>query len=142
MKLYGAPYPIYKHPRGLLHTQEGIDAVKSDILALLLTNPGERVMLPTFGTPLNKLMFEQNDTTIIQEAKQMIENSINTWEPRVVIQSLDVQIANDAETVKESLNPTDTGDDIAHILLISIKFSEFENISEINELKLEVPLRA
>jgi phage baseplate assembly protein W len=48
MNFLGAPYPIIKSPRGLLRTQSGINQIKSDLLVLLLTEPGERVMLPEF----------------------------------------------------------------------------------------------
>ena len=57
MKFKGMPYPIVPDARGLLHTQSGIDQIKADMLSLLLTNPGERVFLPTYGTPLRKFIF-------------------------------------------------------------------------------------
>ena len=70
MKFLGAPYPIIKHPRGFFHTQSGIDQVKADLLILLLTNPGERVMLPDFGAGLNRLMFEPNDSILVLQTKE------------------------------------------------------------------------
>lgn len=57
-KFKGLPYPVIEHPLGLFRTQTGINTIKSDLLVLLLTNPGERVMLPEFGTPLKDLMFQ------------------------------------------------------------------------------------
>jgi len=139
-ELYGAPYPITKYSRGLLHTQKGIDVIKSDLLALLLTVPGERVMLPDFGTPLNELMFEPSDSEIIDLAREMILNSISTWEPRVVVESLEIDTTTNPDVIEDSLNPLDTKDEIGSILLVSIRFSDFENISDINELKLQIPL--
>jgi len=137
---YGAPYPILKHPRGLLHTAEGENVLKADLLTLLLTNPGERVMLPTFGVPLNKIIFEPNDVEIITQVEEMIIAAINMWEPRIVVQSIDLDITNDPDNVESSLHAEDTGDDLPHILMIRIKFSDYDDISQINELKLEVPL--
>jgi len=61
----GAPYPISRHPLGMLRSQKGVNQVKSDLLVLLLTEPGERVMLPAFGTPLKQFFFEQNDSVIV-----------------------------------------------------------------------------
>jgi hypothetical protein len=43
----GAPYPITKDPMGYFRIQSGIDQIRSDLLALILTNAGERPMLPT-----------------------------------------------------------------------------------------------
>jgi uncharacterized protein len=138
MKFLGAPYPITKHPRGLLRTQEGINQVKSDLLVLLLTNPGERCMLPEFGTPLNELIFEPNDSTIIQTATEMIAESIRLWEPRIAIQ--DIDITTDLDVIEDSLNPVDLKQDMGHILLIKIRFSDFDNVQEIQQLELRVPI--
>jgi uncharacterized protein len=100
-KFKGCPYPIVKHPLGYLHTESGVNQIKSDLLILLLTNPGERVMLPNYGTPLKKLLFEPSDELIIHEARQMIIDSIKTWEPRVAISAIEVTTGTDA------LNPND-----------------------------------
>lgn len=43
-KFKGCPYPIVKDAKGYFHTQKGIEQIKSDLLILLLTNPGERCL--------------------------------------------------------------------------------------------------
>jgi hypothetical protein len=136
----GAPYPITKHPRGLLYTAKGANVLKADLLSLLLTNPGERVMLPTFGTPLNKLVFEPNDQEIINQAEEMILNAIKLWEPRVVIQNIILEITNDPNSMESSLHVEDSKDDLPHMLMIRLEFSDFDDIPQINELVLQVPL--
>ncbi len=136
MIFLGSPYPIIKHPLGFFHTGTGIDQVKADLLVLLLTNPGERVMLPDFGTPLRKLVFEPNDSTIVDQARQMIIDSIAKWEPRITVEQIDV--SNTIDT--SSLNRLDTQDEIEHILSIRIRFFDPENIKEVQELRLRVPL--
>jgi len=135
MEFLGAPYPIVKHANGLLHTQRGTNQVKSDLLALLLTNPGERVMLPDFGTPLNRLFFDPNDLEIAETARDMIVTAIEAWEPRIVVSEIQVNVNKE-----DSISPLDPKDDIEHILLIRINFSDFDNIQEVQELRLEVPL--
>lgn len=132
----GIPYPVVKNPKGFFHSQFGVDQIKSDLLVLLLTNPGERVMNPAFGTPLRKLLFEPNDTIVRDAAKTMIANSIKQWEPRVAIQQIDV-----ASSVDEtSLNSSDDKSEKEHILFIRILFIDPQNIKEVQELTLEVPL--
>ncbi len=132
----GAPYPIRKHPRGYLFTQEGINQIKSDLLVLLLTNPGERVMMSDYGTPLNQLIFEPKDESLAAQAKQMIIDSIRKWEPRITVQQIDVSLNFD----EDSLNPEDLRQDKEHILGIRILFLDPENITEVDELRLQVPL--
>jgi phage baseplate assembly protein W len=115
---------------------KGVDQIKADLLQLLLTNPGERVMLPEYGTPLRELFFEPNDPTLEVEAKRLIADSITRWEPRIEIQ--DIQITSSFDSL--DLNPDDPGDDIESILGIKISFVDPEDITEIEELALEVPL--
>jgi phage baseplate assembly protein W len=138
MNFNGAPYPIQRHPLGLMRTQRGVNQVKSDLLALLLTEPGERVMLPEFGTPLKQFFFEQNDSVIVERVKESIANSIRTWEPRIAVSA--IEVTNSGESVAQSLNSMDNKDNMGHILMVRIEFTDFDDIRSVQELKLEIPL--
>lgn len=140
MEFLGMPYPIVKHPLGLLRTQKGINQIKSDLLALLLTEPGERVMLPSFGTPLKRFMFEPNDSSLLEGVRNTIIESIRNWEPRIRV--VDIQVTNSASEMKSSMNPYENSNDMGHVLMVRISFTDFNNIQEIQELKLQVPLGA
>jgi phage baseplate assembly protein W len=135
-RFLGAPYPITKDVRGLLHTQATLEQIKSDLLILLLTNPGERVMLPDFGTPLRELVFEPNDDALQEKAREMIIKSIRTWEPRITVDQISVSNSIDPD----SLNPQDNRDEIGGILFIQIAFFDPENIKDVQQLTLEFPL--
>ena len=135
-KFVGLQYPLLKTARGILAQKNGVDQIKADLLQLLLTNPGERVMLPDFGTPLKRLIFEPNDAGLESTAKQMISNSIKKWEPRVVVTNIVVTSKFDIN----DLNNEDTGEEIGAILGIKIAFVDPENISEVEELVLELPV--
>lgn len=132
----GVPYPVRKSPQGFLYSQSGIDQIKSDMLCLLLTNPGERVMNPTFGTPLRKLIFEMNDAALQMKARNMIIDSIRKWEPRIAVKNIEVKSKID----RTSLNKDDERQDLDHILFIRIIFVDPQDIKEVQELILEVPL--
>lgn len=140
MSFLGLPYPITKHPLGLMRTQSGINQVKSDLLVLLLTEPGERIMLPEFGTPLKQFFFEPNDVNLTEKVRDVISNSIRNWEPRVAVTQIDV--TNNSSEIESSLNEFDKKEDSDHILLIRILFTDFNNIQQVQELKLEIPLGA
>lgn len=124
------PYPMTKTPLGILYPQKDMDQIKSDLLVLLLTHPGERVMLPDYGTPLRSLLFELNDDVIVQEARRMIIDSIRRWEPRIAVNNINIT--------------TNSVDDIVdndeHILKISIEFVELDDIQNAQVLELELPL--
>lgn len=101
-----------------------------------MTDPGERVMLPEYGTPLKQLLFDPNDTTIAFKAKQMIKDSISRWEPRITVNALDVLTPPDPTSLDMSDDLTETGS----MLLIRILFVDPQEISNVQELKLELPL--
>lgn len=132
--LKGAPYPISKNPLGYLFSQEGIATLKSDLIQLLLTNPKERVMLPSYGTPLRKLLFSPNDAALVAETKKIIANSIETWEPRIVISQIDITSGyiNNSKNANE-LNSND------HVLTINIKFFDPQKIDFVESLTIQLP---
>ncbi len=134
-KFLGAQYPLVKTPRGVLGPINGVDAIKADLLQLLLTNPGERIMLPLYGVPLRKLHFEQNDVFLEAEARRMIALAIQTWEPRIEISNIVVSSSID----EKDLNRNDNKEDLDSILSIKILFFDPEQINEVQELVLEVP---
>lgn len=132
MNFSGFPFPIKKTSKGLLSSLKGLDKIRANLMCILLTNPGERCMLPDFGTPLRSLIFEPNDEVLAEKAKDVIISSIKIWEPRVVINAIDVSASYEEDQFKENSRE--------HVLYIKIMFSDPENISEIQELKLELPL--
>lgn len=138
-KFIGMQYPLVKTPRGILAQKSNVDQIKADLLQLLLTNPGERVMMPTFGTPLKELLFEPNDETLESKTLNMISDSILAWEPRIVVQNITVQAGLNKNDGR--LSPNDSQDELDNILMISIEFLDPENISQIEELVLQVPLQ-
>lgn len=135
-KFVGAPYPITKTARGFFQRTKGVNSIRSDLLALFLTNPGERVMLPTYGLALNKFLFEPNDPTIAEAVREAVIQAINMWEPRITVEQIEVSNSID----DESLNPRDARQDTQHILSIKVRFFDPEDIQNVQELALEVPL--
>ena len=136
MNTIGCPYPITKNPNGFFRSQSGLATLKGDLLSLLLTNPGERVMLLNFGTPLRRYFYEPNDVVVEAEAKDIIANAIKTFEPRITVDSIFVSSNFD----KSKLNPLDTGTEVDSILGITINFIDPGNIKQIETLVLEIPL--
>lgn len=115
-----------------------MNQVKADLLVLLLTEPGERVMLPEFGTPLKRFLFEPNDSEIVSDVREAISNAIRTWEPRIAVSN--IEITNTRENIEQVLDEQDKKEDIDSTLLIRILFTDFNNVREVQELKLEIPL--
>jgi phage baseplate assembly protein W len=65
--------------------------IRGEIMQLLLTNSGERPMLPVFGGNLRRLVFEGNDDVTAGLAKSNISQALAHWlGHRVKVINLDV----------------------------------------------------
>ena len=71
-------------------------SIRQAILLLLATAPGERVMRPDYGCPLNRLIFSPNDDTTAGLAIHYVRRAIERWEPRVDVLSVDASAAENA----------------------------------------------
>lgn len=60
-------------------------AINQSIRNILLTEPGERIMLPEFGSGLKGYLFKGIDSRSAQRIIDSITFLINRWEPRVAI---------------------------------------------------------
>ncbi len=66
------------------------DVIKSDLLHLLLTTPGERLYLPDFGTNLRQYIFEPNDNSTRESIKTEIQTAVSKFIPNLIITTLTV----------------------------------------------------
>jgi phage baseplate assembly protein W len=69
--------------------------VHESILIILQTNPGERVMRPTFGAGLRDFVFEPVTPTTMASLQTRVQNALIDWEPRIDVQSVTVTPRND-----------------------------------------------
>jgi hypothetical protein len=77
--------PFVGGNQGLMSLQSDERLIKNDILQLLLTSPGERVMMPNFGTPIRTAPFEQLDQVTTDELERAIRRSLDAYEKRVIV---------------------------------------------------------
>jgi len=64
------------------------DAIRADLLHLLLTNKGDRLYLPDFGSDLRKFIFEPNDTITHDDIKKSLNDSISRYIPNLIVNSI------------------------------------------------------
>jgi phage baseplate assembly protein W len=77
------PVGPYLTPSGGAAMLRGDAAVRQAIVMLLATRPGERVMRPAYGCPLDRLIFAANDATTAGLAIHYVSQAIKRWEPRI-----------------------------------------------------------
>jgi phage baseplate assembly protein W len=69
--------------------------IKNDILQLLLTAPGERVMLPDFGTVIRRVPFEQADAQLTNDVADSVRQAMARYETRVDVEDVLVDLNED-----------------------------------------------
>ena len=69
------------------------EQVKSNLIIVLLTEPGERVNLPDFGVGLKNLLFETTIDTTNLEAR--IDNQVQIYIPEITLISAETDFSPD-----------------------------------------------
>ncbi|MGE3163645.1 MAG: GPW/gp25 family protein [Planctomycetota bacterium] len=77
--------------RGAIEMVQGAASVQQAILLLLSTEPGERVMRPTYGCELRQLVFSPNDDTTAGLAVHYVRRALDRWEPRIEVLRIDAR---------------------------------------------------
>jgi len=80
-----------KHPvTNDLVVSRDASAIKQAIVNLLLTNKGERAFNPGYGSNIRRFLFEPLDFGTAGQIQGNIINTVNKFEPRISIVTLDV----------------------------------------------------
>lgn len=87
----GYSFPILKRSHGFWTPFFGRTTIEASILMILGTHFGERVHLPSFGSRLWELIFEQEDTVLTSMVKAYVIDSLRAYEPRIEV--IDAEVA-------------------------------------------------
>ena len=74
-------------------------AVKQAVKNLLLTGRNEKPFLENFGGNLGNVLFELVDEDAEDELELVIENALDLYEPRAVLQYLDINLLPDRNQI-------------------------------------------
>lgn len=66
--------------------------IKTNIVNLLRTIPGERRMQPTFGCRVHSLVFDPNEDTLPEIIENIIREDVNNWVSGVGVRDVSVQV--------------------------------------------------
>lgn len=97
VKYVGFMFPQKRSEAGIPSRATGMDLFAGNLRQLLMTEPGERAMMPEYGTALRRFVFEQGGVThqVAADVERIVRESIAVWEPRVSVDS--VNVGNSAE---------------------------------------------
>lgn len=68
-----------------------IEQTKSNLINLVLTNRGERVMHPEFGCDVWKTLFENNTQSVREALEELIRKQISVWLPYVELKDVIIE---------------------------------------------------
>jgi len=64
------------------------ESVRFNLKNIILTNPGERIMIPDFGVGIKAALFEFASFDLLDKIKQRITNQIRRYAPYITITQL------------------------------------------------------
>lgn len=82
----------------------GPDKVRQSIATILDTEPGERIMRPTFGCGLRRYLMKPNTNATWALIEHDVELALATWEPRIQLQAVRVEPGDDPALVLISIH--------------------------------------
>lgn len=118
-------YPFKNSPNGFFLNLNSTDAeaIKSDLMHLLLTRKGQRLYNPDFGTNLMKYIFEPEDNMSFEALKDEVTNTIKKYLPKLSVKSITVTQSEDSEyaaVIRLDYVITDNVFDVVDFVIIKV----------------------
>ena len=119
-KFINIGFPFKDSTRGFFLdlTDQDNDAIKSDLIHLLLTRKGQRLYNPDFGTDLLKYIFEPQDGLTFDGIKSEITDVVKKYLPGITLDDLTVEPSPDYE----------------YAAIVTIKYRIIDGIFESSEI--------
>ena len=85
MNYRGIHYPVKAGTKGLFAAETDINLIEGNIIQILGTRKGERVMLPLFGSRILDFIHEPLDHITCALLRFELIDAISMWEKRIVL---------------------------------------------------------
>ncbi len=95
---WGFPPEFNKY--GAVRKVSAEEDIRESLFILLSTDPGERVMQPTYGCGLKTQIFEEINETAVTVIVDLIKRAILFFEPRILVENIRV----DSDSSEDILN--------------------------------------
>jgi len=98
----GWKFPIeVDEATGRIKMSEHEDDIAEAIRVIIWTSRGERIMRPTFGSGIERFLFEGTDDMTLRLIESEIIDAVRIWEPRV--HNIEVKAVRDANHAERLL---------------------------------------
>ena len=92
MQYRGIAYPVISGDKGLFKSETDEKLIYGNILQILMTRRGERVMLPEFGSRIFEFIHEPLDHVTCALIRRELIDAIARWEPRIILDKKNTNI--------------------------------------------------
>lgn len=116
----GISLPLNGPAGGFNNTYTTDEQLKTNLIAYLLTNRGERVFEPNFGADLRKVIFEQLEFGTLEELKETLTLKISNEFPRVRIIEMNVTPDEDTNSIDIFFSYRVTNTNIQNTISINV----------------------
>jgi len=92
--------PSFDSATGSVEMVKDVDDINQSLQILLSTSLGERVMQPRYGCNLEDYLFDPLSSSVIGYIKDLVENAILIYEPRIIAERVDVTAAGSFDIIE------------------------------------------
>jgi uncharacterized protein len=93
----------FSGPAVFISNYQTKDAIKNNLINFFLTNPGERVLNPTFGGGLRAFLFEQITLDNLNFLREDINEKLTLYFPNIIVEDLIATGNPDQNTINVTL---------------------------------------
>lgn len=119
-KFINIKYPFKNSDKGYFIEMNKTDneAIKSDLMHLILTQKGQRFYNPEFGTNLMKYIFEPNDSLTFGDIKEEITDTVKRYIPELNLNNVKLKQLEENE----------------HVVLLTIDYTISDGVFESKDI--------
>jgi phage baseplate assembly protein W len=100
----GLAFPVRRGPGAPPPFVEGPDKVRQAIRIILDTEPGERIMRPSFGCGLQRYFMKPNTVATRTLIEHDVRLALASWEPRIDVRDVSVSSGDDPALVEIAIS--------------------------------------
>jgi uncharacterized protein len=93
----GFAIPLQIDSTGGIAEATDADKIRLSVLTILGTQPGERLMRPSFGCPLRNLAFAPLNAATANLAQFYVQDALTRWEPRIRLDEVQASAITDQD---------------------------------------------
>jgi phage baseplate assembly protein W len=92
--------PSFNTDSGTVDLVSDAEDIDQSLNILLSTSIGERIMQPLFGSNLENYIFEPLNSSVIGYIKDVVQNAILFFEPRIIAERIEVTAAGSIDLME------------------------------------------